>query len=194
MGSYYYLIAQLPFLTYGQQAPMSSQAFKDLVIPGLGHDDSRSLSMCNLAVVSANRLEETDPLGTKITSQFVRNWFEWEDALRLNLAKIRSQKFKRENTDQKFQDAPEYPADAAAAAKTAAAMDSPLEAELFLDRARWNAIDSFGGIDYFNENTIFAYHLKLQIMERGEAFNMEEGFTEYKTLYASILENAGEPK
>jgi hypothetical protein len=73
-------------------------------------------------------------------------------------------------------------------------MDSPLEAEIFLDKARWSALEQFQGIAYFNENTIYAYLLKLQLMERRLAFKTEEGFAEYKTLYASILENAGEPK
>jgi hypothetical protein len=79
-----------------------------------------------------------------------------------------------------------------AAAKQAFGVDSPLEAELILDKARWNAIEAFHGIGYFTENMIYAYLLKLKLMERRQAFNTEEGFAEYKTLYASILEDAGE--
>ena len=86
--------------------------------------------------------------------------------------------------------APEYPADAAAAAKNALAMESPLEAELFLDKARWDAIEHLQGISTFNENAIYAYLLKLLLMERRAAFNTEEGFTEYKALYAAILGEA----
>ena len=190
MGSYYYLIAQLPFLTYGLEAPMSSSAFRDLAMTGLSRQDARGLECCNLALTA--RLNEPDILGNKVSSAFIRYWYEWEDVLRLNLAKSRSIKLKRENIDQRIQDAPEYPADAAAAAKAAMAMDSPLEAELFLNKARWNAIDTYKYIDYFSENTIFTYYLKLQLMERREVFNMDEGFAEYKTLYAAILENAGD--
>jgi hypothetical protein len=83
---------------------------------------------------------------------------------------------------------PEYPADAAATAKAAVAMTSPLEAELFLDKARWDAIEAFQGLDYFNRNTIYAYLLKLLLMERRSLFKTEEGFAEYKGLYASIME------
>ena len=152
--------------------------------------DAKALDFCTLQpVVMAHENSET-----KVPSEFVKTWYKWEEVLRLNLARNRSQKLKRENADQKSYDAPEYPSDAVAAAKTALTMDSPLDAEFFLDKARWNAIETFQGINYFSENTIYAYLLKLQLMERRQAFNMEEGFAEYKTLYASILENAGEPK
>ena len=146
--------------------------------------DAAALEYCTLEPVP----------GTKAPSQFVKDWYNWEEVLRMNLARNRNQKLKRENSDQRALDAPEYPADAVTAAKAALAMESPLEAELYLDKARWNAIEAIQGINYFSENTIYAYLLKLQLMERRQAFNTEEGFTEYKTLYASILENAGEPK
>jgi hypothetical protein len=85
---------------------------------------------------------------------------------------------------------PEDPVDAAAAAKAAMALDNPLEAELFLDKARWDAIETLRGLQYFNRNTIYAYLLKLLLLERRSAFKTEEGFTEYKGLYASIMEAA----
>jgi hypothetical protein len=82
-------------------------------------------------------------------------------------------------------------AGAALAAKAALAIESPLEAELFLDKSRWDAIESLQGIDYFTRNTIFGYLLKLLLMERRSFFKAEEGFIEYKGLYASIMEAAG---
>jgi hypothetical protein len=76
--------------------------------------------------------------------------------------------------------------------------ESPLEAEALLDRARWSAIERFQGIPYFDRNTVFAYLLKLLILERSASFKVDTGFAEYKSLYASILERvrpgAGESK
>ena len=187
MSSYYYLGAQLPYLFYGQAAPMSSMAFRDMALNSLNQKDVKDFNFCSLEPVTVQELSEA-----KVSSSFVKSWNEWEEVLRLNLARNRGQKLKRDVSDLK--EAPELPADAAAAAKTAVNMDSPLEAELFLDKARWNAIEVLQGIDYFSERMIFAYLLKLQLMERRQVFNMEDGFAEYKTLYASILENAGEPK
>ena len=83
---------------------------------------------------------------------------------------------------------PLFPADAvAAAAKAAVATESPLEAEFVLDKARWDAIEGLQGIDNFDRNIVYAYLLKLILLERHQAFKVEEGFTEYKSLYASIL-------
>ena len=166
---------------------MTSMSFRDMALHSLNQIDAKDFEFCTLEPKTGQELSDA-----KVNSVFVKSWHEWEEVLRLNLAKSRSHKLKRENSDQ--WEAPELPADAAVAARTAVGMDSPLEAELFLDKARWNAIESYQGIDYFSEKMIFAYLLKLQLMERRQVFNAEEGFTEYKTLYASILENAGEPK
>jgi hypothetical protein len=120
-----------------------------------------------------------------LSSPFIRAWREWERALKLNLERCRSQRLKKESPG----DAPDYPADAAAAAKAAAALDSPLEAEILLDRARWDVIETCQGLNNFGSDALFAYLLKLILMERRASFKTEEGFTEYKTLYDSIIKS-----
>jgi hypothetical protein len=182
VGSYYYLAAQLPYLVYGQPVPMSPAAFKELAKGVMVPEEGAVLDACVLDPGAASPVKSVKP-------EFLDAWREWESALRLNLARLRAAKLKREAPE-----APEFPVTAAAAAKAALAIESPLDAEIFLDRARWNAIESFQGINYFSENTIYAYLLKLLLMERRQAFKTEEGFGEYKTLYASILEQAGESK
>jgi hypothetical protein len=185
---YYYLAAQLPYLVYGQAAPMSSQAYRELCRTLLGSGDRALLECCSLdpdpgAVFPA--YGEPPPSGA---CEFINRWRNWERALRLNLARYRAQRIKREGGAPV--DPPEHPADAAAAAKAAAAMDSPLEAELYLDKARWDAIEAFQGLSLFSRNMIFAYLLKLLLMERRALFKTEEGFSEYKGLYAAIMERA----
>ena len=176
MGSYYYLAAQLPYLVYGQSAPMTSAAFKELAKDSMSSADARILDYCTL-----------DPAfySASTPSAFINRFREWEMSLRFNLAKNRSIKLKREGGTI---EAPEYPADAAAAAKNALAIESPLDAELFLDKARWDVIDSFQGINTFSENAMYAYLFKLLLMERRAAFITELGFSEYKELYTAILE------
>jgi hypothetical protein len=176
VGAYYYLGAQLPYLVYGQKPPMSSSAFKELAKGLMSSSDAEVLDY----------LVPDNLSGTKPNSKFLKSWMEWEEVLRLNLARGRSQKLKREGAGM---DAPAYPADAAGAAKIALSMDTPLEAEIFLDNARWNAIESFQGIDVFSSNAMFAYLLKLLLMERRAAFKTDEGYNEYKGLYAAILGN-----
>jgi hypothetical protein len=218
VGSYYYLAAQLPELVYGQSAPMSSAAFLDLAGRLLDKEDAGLLDKLSL--------DPGDPAGSPGTDtsrpayeesaaptgcDFIDKWREWERALRLNLARNRALHLKRESGAPV--DPPAYPLDAvgAAAATLKAGLtsgiptgipeESPLEAEITLDKARWNAIEHLQGITYFSRNTIYAYFLKLLLLERRESFNTEAGFAEYKSLYASILERAqqgmspaGEPK
>ena len=179
MGSYYYLVAQLPYLTYGQTPPMPPQAFKELVKPSLSAEDSGLLDMVSLAYPDG---------AVRCGSDFIDGWREWEQTLRLNLAKNRALKSKRESAF--TAEPPALPVDAAVAATRAAAEESPLEAEITHDKARWSAIDSLLGYEYFDRNTIFAYLLKLLILQRRALFQTETGFSEYKSLYAAILDAA----
>ena len=197
MGSYYYLAAQLPYLVYGQGVPMSSAAFKDLARDKMSSADAAALDYCTLdpeplaveaaGAVSATGATYAEP-APRTSSEFINRWKEWERVLRLNLARNRAQKLKRDAGT--VTDAPEYPADAATVAKNAQTIESPLEAEIFLDKARWDAIESFQGISMFSEDAIYAYLLKLLLMERRTAFKTEEGLNEYKALYAAILGEA----
>jgi hypothetical protein len=181
--AYYYLVAQLPGLVYGQPAPMSSARFRELAEQAMSPEDAALLGFFTL-----NPFAPGLPAGEGGSGcAFLDQWREYERALRLNLAKYRGVKIRREAPA----DAPDSPADAAASAKTAAAMDSPLEAEIFLDGARWQAIELFQGLDYFDRNTVYAYLLKLLLVERRSCFRTEEGFAEYKGLYAAVMEAAG---
>ena len=181
MGSYYYLLAQLPYPVFGQKPPMSSVEFKELAMPLMDEKDALLLAAINID----SHPVETSPLSG---CDFIDKWREWERALRLNLAKLRSVKIKREGYISV--DPPGFPVDAVTAAAKAM-QENPLEAEVLIDKARWSAIDSIQGNDYFDRNSVFAYLLKLMILERQASFQAETGFSEYESLYASILEQSG---
>jgi hypothetical protein len=185
----------LPVLAYGQTAPITLSRFRELCRENLIGEDLALLEYCALdpdSVKPGTPPEERGAayaeLPPETSSEFINRWWKWERALRLNLAKARAQQFRRD-----VPDAPDTFADAQAAAKAALAMESPLEAELYLDKARWDAIEDIQGIAYFHRDNIFAYLLKLLLLERRASFKTEEGFMQYKSLYASIMEssNAG---
>jgi hypothetical protein len=192
--AYYYLAAQLPYLSYGQAAPMSPDAYIKLCQEKLSKSDAELLTLCSLDPVPlSSKDNEGDRSGLSYveipapcSSPLIDRWRLWERALRLNLARFRIQRIKRENSA--AVEAPEDPADAAAVAKTAFAMESPLEAEIFLDEARWKAIETFQGIDNFSRDMLYAYLLKLLILERQSFFRVEDGFAEYKGLYAAVMD------
>jgi hypothetical protein len=189
VAAYYYLAAQLPSLVYGQEPPMSSAHFLELARAQLSAGDAALLAALSLdpqpGSSDAGRPSYAEAPGPS-GSGFIDRWRDWERALRLNLARLRSQRLKREGA----LDPPAVPAEAAAGAQQAVLAETPLEAEMILDRARWSAIEQFQGIPAFSRNVIYAYFLKLLILERRASFKAETGFAEYKSLYASILERA----
>lgn len=191
MGSYYYLASQLPYLIYGQPPPMSSEAFREKARPLLSDVDAALFDLVGLDPQPLKAGDTGSSYADNAPSSgcdFIDHWREWERTLRLNLAKHRSIKAKREGAAPV--EPPAFPADAAAAAvKAVVATESPLEGEILIDKARWNAIEVLQGVDYFDRNTIFAYLLKLILLERRNSFQTETGFSQYKSLYASILEN-----
>ena len=195
MGShYYYLVSQLPYLVFGQIPPMSSEAFKELARNLLTKEDAKLLDLLSLDPQPPIPDAEGPSYAEKVKtskSAFIDGWREWERVLRLNLAKQRALKLKWDTAD--MVEAPASPADAVTTAvKAVAVTDSPIEGENVLDRGRWNAIEELHAGDFFDRNTIFVYLLKLYILERNASFQTEIGFTEYKSLYASILNNENE--
>jgi hypothetical protein len=194
VASYYYLTAQLPYLSYGQTAPITLSRFRELCRDNLTAEDAALLELCALdpdpvdpELPPEERGLSYAELPPETASAFINRWRAWERALRLHLARLRSQQLKR---DLGPADPPDMFVEAQAAAKAAFAMESPLEAELYLDKARWDAIEELQGIAYFHRDTIFAYLLKLLLLERRASFKTEEGLMEYQSLYASIMESS----
>jgi hypothetical protein len=191
--AYYFLMAQLPYLSFGQNAPMSSADFRDLAQRNLSPSDARFLPYCTLDPFALPGPDPVKAANEADSLAFIAEWRAWERSLRLNLARYRAAKLKRDAPSE----IPASPADAVSAAKAASAMDSPLEAEIFLDEARWSAIEALQGIAYFDVNTVYAYLLKLLLMERRSKFKTGEGFAQYKGLYAAIMDSStqsGAPK
>ena len=186
MGSYYYLLAQLPHLLYEQKPPMSSSAFIDLALPLLDEGDAALFKQLSLdtGTVSSGDGYSYAAAAQSTGCDFIDGWRLWERALRLNLAKHRS--IKRKLDTPSLAEPPYAPADAAAAAVKAINSATPLDGEIAIDRARWDAIGVLAGNDYFDRNNVFAYFLKLLLIERRQSFDTEKGINEYESLYASI--------
>ena len=192
MGSYYYLLSQLPHLTYEQKPPMSSSAFMDMTLPLLDEQDAGLMKHLSLDPWTSSPGGEGVSYAVTAPStgcEFIDGWREWERALRLNLAKHRSIKSRLDIHS--LTEPPYAPADAASAAvKAVNSASTPLEAEVIIDRARWDAIGVLTGNDYFDRNNVFAYFLKLLLIERRQSFDAEKGLTEYESLYAYVMESA----
>ena len=174
---YYYFAATLASLSYGEKPPVTSEEFREQCITLLHPDDSALLKYCYYDPQLV--VETVHSTG----SDFIDLLMLRERVLILNLAFIRANKLKRPSPGDPPHDVPR----AEARGKTAFEMDDPLEATIYIDEGRWGALDDMVGLDIFGVNTIFAYLLKLQLLERRQLFEAEKGAANYKELYDSIL-------
>jgi hypothetical protein len=154
---------------------MSSAYFKGLCDSLLKGADAEILRFCTIDPALTLKAADTG-------SSFVDGWIDAEKALRYNLAYMRAAALKRPAAAE-----PPHDTRAETVAKTALSMGDPLEAELYIDKARWETLDALTGITIFDVKVIFAYYIKLQLLERKQSFNTEAGFAEYKSLYESIM-------
>jgi hypothetical protein len=146
---------------------------KDLLHP----DDAALIRYCCFDPLLA--IETVKPTG----SAFIDHFLAHERTLVLNLAHLRAAKLKRPSTG----DPPHSMPRAEAVAKAAFEMDDPLEAAIYIDRCRWGDLCDMVGIDLFGVNNVYAYLLKLQLLERRACFDAEIGAVKYKERYDSIL-------
>ena len=176
-GNYYYFIASLPHLNYGDNPPVSSAEFREQCKNFLSKRDADLTNLCCFDPKLA--IETVKPTG----SSFIDFILLRERILNLSLAKLRAIKLNRPLPEEIPQDMPR----AEALAKSAIENENPLDAELSLDRARWGILDELVGVDLFGVNTVFAYLLKLQLLERKQRLNAVKGSEEYRKIYDTVL-------
>ena len=177
MNKYYYLMAQLPSVSYQSPLPMASKAFFELCAAQLAADDLALLASCSLASRSV-------PTGSRVLTA----WAEWEGSLRVTLARLRAQKLGREAELAGLPTPTPIP-EADALARVAMASESPLEAEFLLDRGRWAAIEGFRGLDAFDREAVFAYQLQLLLIERRDRLQSTSGYAAYQAAYRQVLDD-----
>ena len=173
----YYFIASLPHINYGDKPPMSSAEFREQCGIFLNSSDFKLLRFCRYDPQLA--IETVKSTG----SDFIDLLMQRERILHLTLASLRAAKLNRPAPAEVPQDVPR----AVAAAKSAFDMDDPLDAALSIDRARWGVLDEMVGINFFGVNNVFAYLLKLQLLERKQGFDVKKGFVAHQELHDTIL-------
>jgi hypothetical protein len=186
LRNYYYFVATLPSVSYGDVPPKSAEEFREECARHLAPGDAALLRYCGYDAKAAMTAKPTG-------SAFIDALLARERTLVLNLAHLRAARLKRQMPDEPPHDADGADSAAKTAAQTAFEMGDPLEAALFLDRGRWDAIDALVGLDLFSVNNVYAYLMKLQLLEHRQRFDAEKGFAGYKGLYDTILNeyNAG---
>ena len=179
-------MAQLPTLSDSAALSISYKDFLSLAERFLSAGDIKTLN--GLSLIPPKE-------GAKKTgSAVIDSWYQYERALRFSLARARAAKLKRDaqagnaGLDASFvSEAIAQSFGASAAAKAAVEIDSPMEAELSLDKARFAFARDLGTGHYYDSEAVFAYALMLLIKERSACFSAEAGKAEYMRIYNSIL-------
>ena len=177
--NYYYFVASLPHISYGDKPTFSTADFRDQCEIQLNSGDASLIPYCTF---DPKIIMETS---RKTGSSFIDQFMQWERTMILTLASLRAVRLKRQFTDDVPHDMPRVEA----LAKAAFEMDDPLEAQLTMDRARWGVLDEMLGLEYFGVNNIYVYLLKLQLLERKQRLDTEKGLEAYREIYNSILNN-----
>lgn len=173
----YYLISQLPSLdglSENTPMPVTEDQFFELCSRFLG---KKALTELNRITLIPSRAYE------KSSSALIEKWNEGERNLRLALAKLRADKMNK-NFDAVMQS---FPAGVLQAVRTAIEIESPMEAEKFLNRYRLEFLETLRPMDSFSEEFVFYYCLKLKLLERMRSFDTHTGETAYRKIYDSIM-------
>ena len=171
------MVSQLPNIstTEGKaNLPLNEKSFIELAGRFISEDEKITLN--GLSLVPPKELTSTG-------SVFLDTWYEKERNLRFALAQIRAQKMKKDSIPLP----PGCTADIVNIARTAVGMDSPLSAEQFLFEYRIKLLDEIRPMDNFSIDAVYAYGLKLMLVERMRKFDVENGKASYHEIYDNIL-------
>jgi hypothetical protein len=180
LSQYYYTMASLPMLSYDGSLHITHELFLDYCSRELSEDAMKKLLNCNISV----------PDNEELLEGAAKHFWEWEKSLKNELVKLRA---KNMNVDEK-----EYIHDGETLfgvpeiAQSAMKIDSPLEAENFLNRSRWSALNELGTGHFFDFHALAIYYLQLQLLERKHLFDADKGFENYQQIYKNIISNVSE--
>ncbi|MCX5692498.1 MAG: DUF2764 family protein [Candidatus Omnitrophica bacterium] len=153
-NSYYYLIASLPMLHFGMKPAFSYSDFLEECGRQLSQDEMGALK------------EDKNPL--------LKKWKIFDTGLRNELARTRAVK-KGKDPNSYLRGSEGIDPFIAPLAHWAVNQHSPMDAEMYLDKIRWEKIEEIKSGHYFDTEYLAAYGLQLQILERWDRINSGDG-------------------
>ncbi len=175
--SEYYLISQLPSLdgiSENMPLPITEERFFELCNQVAG---KRIQTEINKMTLLPSKTYE------KSSSSLIENWNNGERNLRLALAKVRADKMKKsfdiENNI--------ISSELLKIANTAIEIESPMEAEKFLNSYRLEFLETLRPMDNFSEEFVYYYGLKLKLISHIRQFDTNDGEIAYRNIYNSIM-------
>ena len=164
MKEYYYLVSSLPMLEFGMKMPFSYKHFLLLC--------QEQLSPCDMDTIK--RISVSPGEGIEDSSTTLSEWKRFDRSLRNELVRFRASKRSRDLLEY-IQGEDSFDPFVSGFAHWAVSQDSPIEAELYLDRMRWDKMEELQKGHYFDIDYLITYALKLKILERWQTINLGRG-------------------
>ena len=108
--------------------------------------------------------------------------------IRLGELQRRAQDLGREETEERFRSDPE----AERIARDMINQASPLQAEMLLQRARWEFLDRLEAGHYFDLSRLIIYVLKTRVAERNQQIDTELGAERFNEIYSHMVQALSE--
>ncbi|MBN2834574.1 MAG: DUF2764 family protein [Candidatus Delongbacteria bacterium] len=175
MRQYYFTAASLPLLSIDVKPGISIESFLSTCELHLTENDF------NILVNSSIQIPEHEDA----LSGVAEICWAWEKSLRNELAKLRAGNMNL-SADQYLREG-EIIFGTHRIATEAIKIESPLEAENYLNAARLAFLDSICVGHFFDLTFLVIYYLKLQILERMANFDRDKGFEKYQEIYKNII-------
>ncbi len=169
---YFYFLSSMPLVLFDRKPPLSADFFLDSAKCSISHSDFNILSAAGLN-------PEKEYTGRNI---FLREWTRRELSIRCYLAAARAAK-----AEFGYKAPSDIEPDSYAEIYSGFILDenNPRNAELLIDRGRWQFIDDYTKNDFFNLTSALAYYLKLLINIRNFEMIQERGEDGYNTILES---------
>jgi len=175
LKNYYYTLAALETIRLGEKIPITEEHFLQFAEDTIDAKGYQILLRCRWGL--------TEPTGFNFADRILF----WEKELRLELAKARILKLP-------FDIPPNLQASDGSYSlleqvRAVMALDSPLDAELYLDQLRWSFLEEAGTRYYFDLEALIVYYLKLQLAVRRNKLHEELGRDTFKKEYAALADS-----
>ncbi len=152
--TYYYFIASLPALFFGQKPPMSVEEYFNRSDSALHPDDAKALR--DAVTEESSAQSGVAAVWCKLRHD-LKNELAYERAIRAGKDPLRYVRGER-STDSRLKDA---------AAEALNAQD-PLEAQRAFDKRAWDLLEELENGHFFDADNVVVYGLKLKILARYE--------------------------
>lgn len=197
--TYEYILAGLPELKAGSDAPISLEKLDELLDEQLSASDKKLLDLLR-APIDAETIEK----GLKSKNRFIREWFTYNrDLNNILVAQICrkhgfdvkqqivgdgevAEQLRTHTTQKDFGLNEVMDPDTVKALLDLAQLDDLMTREKTIDGVRFMWLQLFTEFDFFSAEMVFAYYLEALMLHRWSILTVEEGEKVFRALVADM--------